>query len=159
MRKRAALKGALNGFLGTYTSRYSAYDGYWLFGYLVEAPPVPEIDLLDGVAAGWTHDRSPAEAARLLAVDAFMGQLSKAGLWESDVREARLTITVARERIEQRAGTGPRLGHMMTFDAEVIADTGRIFIATRTLFVAPHDPAYERQGQTARRQTLWTARP
>ena len=39
---RRHLKSVLAGFLGTYTSRYSDFQGYWLFGFIVEV-----IDLMD----------------------------------------------------------------------------------------------------------------
>jgi hypothetical protein len=32
---RRSITGVLCGFLGTYTSRYSDFDGYWIFGFLV----------------------------------------------------------------------------------------------------------------------------
>ena len=35
MASRRVIKGVLGNFLGTYVSRYSDYDGYWLFGFLV----------------------------------------------------------------------------------------------------------------------------
>ena len=35
MPRRRTIKGVLDNFLGTYTSRYSDYDGYWLFGMVV----------------------------------------------------------------------------------------------------------------------------
>ena len=34
MATRRAFKGVLRNFLATYTSRYSDYDGYWVFGLI-----------------------------------------------------------------------------------------------------------------------------
>jgi hypothetical protein len=46
MKPRRIIKGVLHNFLGTYTSRYSDYDGYWLFGMLVRDVEELSIDLL-----------------------------------------------------------------------------------------------------------------
>ena len=35
MVRRQVIKGALRGFLGTFTSRYSDFHGYWLLGQLL----------------------------------------------------------------------------------------------------------------------------
>ncbi len=43
---RNAIRGALNGFLGTYTSRYSDFGGYWLFGLVANELRQLQIDLL-----------------------------------------------------------------------------------------------------------------
>ncbi len=34
MATRRAINGVLGNFLGTYVSRYSDYDSYWLFGFI-----------------------------------------------------------------------------------------------------------------------------
>ena len=46
MTTRKAIKSVLDNFLGTYISRYSDYDGYWLFGFLVKESPHLKINLL-----------------------------------------------------------------------------------------------------------------
>ena len=43
---RRIIKGVLHNFIGTYTSRYSDYDGYWLFGMVVRDVAELRIDLL-----------------------------------------------------------------------------------------------------------------
>ncbi len=35
-KRRRIIKAVLDNFLGTYTSRYSDFHGYWLFGFLVK---------------------------------------------------------------------------------------------------------------------------
>ena len=86
-------KGLVRGFLGTYSSRYSAYRGYWLFGFLVDRPTPLEIDLRGGIDARWTFEDSPAEAARLQAVGAFWDQCEKLRVPEKAIADARLKIT------------------------------------------------------------------
>jgi hypothetical protein len=44
---RRNLIGALHNFLATFTSGYSDYDGYWLFGFLLKDADELRIDLLN----------------------------------------------------------------------------------------------------------------
>ena len=46
MASRSVIKSVLWNFLGTYMSRYSDYDGYWLFGFLIEDMGELEINIL-----------------------------------------------------------------------------------------------------------------
>ena len=41
-----AMKSVLHNFLETYTSRYSDYDGFWVFGFIVETMLPANIDLM-----------------------------------------------------------------------------------------------------------------
>jgi len=79
MPTRNALRGVLAGFLGTFTSRYSDFDGYWLLGFLVKEREIV-IDLL----ADPSDDSSPVSAARHLAAVKFGEQLQKSGLPRSN---------------------------------------------------------------------------
>ena len=67
---RRVIKGVLDNFLGTYTSRYTDYEGYWLFGLLVADLGEVEFDLL---AAGGSPD-SPLGVAELAASLKFADQ-------------------------------------------------------------------------------------
>lgn len=152
---RRALKGALRGFLGTYVSRYSSFDGYWLFGFLVDQCLPMQVDLLPAVRdhggrgleatpVSPPASTSPEQAARSLAVTKFHEQLAKAGLRPSTVASARL-------RLERLAPTSElldgavRQGFFVRFEVTAKADTGRLFVADEVVFVAPHDPHMERQ--------------
>jgi hypothetical protein len=86
--RRRNLKGVLAGFLGTYTSRYSDYQGFWLFGFIVGLPNPLEIDLL-GVQE---NALSPEDMAGDLARVKFREQLRKHGFELSAVRRTRLVI-------------------------------------------------------------------
>src|SRR4051812_17003733 len=86
-----AIKGVLHNFLETYTSRYSDYDGYWLFGMLLGELGQLDIDLL-GTGCE-TSDRTPITAAVQLATTKFKDQIEKAGLSLSHIQEAQLAIT------------------------------------------------------------------
>jgi hypothetical protein len=152
MANRRMLKGVINGFLGTYTSRYTAYQGYWLFGFLIAETPLLQIDLLgDRERRG----RDPVELSRCLAVRAFADQRAKAHLRESCVRRAGLAIRVLAERVEEVAGGSLRRGNHVSFDVEVESDHGKTYRATRKIFVAPHDPAVEMRSTRSDEEPAW----
>src|SRR4051812_2465968 len=90
MPTRRVLRAVLGNFLGTYTSRYSTYHGFWLFGFLVEKLDLMEIDLLANVRS--LTDSPDRLRARELAAKRFADQLSKHGFDCSRIREARLVI-------------------------------------------------------------------
>jgi hypothetical protein len=141
MPTRRSLKGVLAGFLGTYTSRYSEYDGYWIFGFLVGELQPLEFDLIE-------PDRisveGPLRNAGELARIKFAQQLSKAGLDSSRVKNARLCIE---RRSDGRSVPGQhfRNGYSVRFHATATADNGRRFECEKTVFVAPHDSSLERR--------------
>ena len=89
MSTRRVIQSVLHNFLGTYTSRYSDFNGYWLFGFLVESLDCFEFDLF---AADCNSPVAVDEFARQLAVARFADQLRKSMLERSRVREARLSI-------------------------------------------------------------------
>jgi hypothetical protein len=60
---RRVLNSVLRGFLGSYSSRYSDFDGFWLFGFLVSDLALMEVDLLASVELG-RDVGTPAKAAR-----------------------------------------------------------------------------------------------
>ena len=122
-------------------SRYSDYNGYWLFGFLVAEHAVLKFDLLS--ATGSTG--SPETRANHLASLKFSEQLRKSGLDRANVREATLLIERlgAVERLV--AGGHRRLGFDVRFEVTAIADGGRPFHREAVMFVAPHDASIERQ--------------
>ncbi len=77
MATRRIIKGVLGNFLGTYVSRYSDYDGYLLFGFLVGDFAELRINLLGQSVA---DPDSPLGVAVLTAVAKFEDQRAKAHL-------------------------------------------------------------------------------
>ena len=136
MTTRRAFKGALCGFLGTYTSRYSDYDGWWIFGLLVADLTSMSIDLLAPVSPGVVPQ--PSEAARRLAVVKFQEQVAKARLSPALLREARLDITRGMESRSCFVNGHAREGSALHFRATVTTDQGRTYECTCVVFVAPH---------------------
>jgi hypothetical protein len=140
MPTRRILKSVLHNFLGTYTSRYSDYGGYWLFGFLTPDLQRIEFDLLANTAGACN---SPVEFARNLAGKTFSDQLQKSGIAIDIIGEALL-------RIEKLPGVVAGLvngqtsdGHSVRFLAIAKVDTGRIFERERVIFVADHDQRKE----------------
>ncbi|MEX1097118.1 MAG: hypothetical protein WED34_13805 [Planctomycetales bacterium] len=140
MATRRAIRGVLGNFLGTYTSRYSDLEGYWLFGYLVADLGELRIDLLAPPAG---ESGSPLGVAVRSATAKFADQLQKAGLERSPIREAWLTI---RKLPGPAAGSvnGVRCaGHNVNFSAGAAMEGGRRYERERVVFVAPHNAEVE----------------
>lgn len=146
MARRKVLKGVLDNFLGTYTSRNSRYGSYWLFGCLVgdlegEFNPL-EFDLLIRSSSG--GDSPLAESGELAAWE-FAEQLVKARLDLAQVREARLRITRLGARdcpwcsnpLSEWYG---RPGYDVSFRATAVAANGRVFECEEVVWVAPLGP-------------------
>jgi hypothetical protein len=132
---RRVLQGALEGFLGTYASRYSDFDGYWLFGFLVSDYPLLEIDLLD---ASECVSRTPEGRACALARARFFQQVERAALSSNVVKAAVLVI-----QREQPVTIDGRAGFDVQLVVTAVSDWGRVFRSERRLFAAPHDRALE----------------
>lgn len=145
MPTRRVLNGVLGNFLGTFASRYSEYDGYWLFGFLVNSLERAEFDLL---ASSACVPDGPFTVAGNLAASKFADQLGKSMLDLRNVQVARLTI----ERLpDDRSVQGHhfRSGYNLRFRATATADTGRRYEQVKVVFVAPHDPRLESRSARA----------
>ncbi len=142
MPTRRVIKGVLHSFLGTYTSRYSDFGGYWLFGFLVNELVSEQFDLLSPPSGDQT---SALAQARLIAAHRFFDQLRKARLDRSIVTEAILRM----ERLPKSTkciGNGfARAGFDLRFTATAVTDLGHRFACEQIIFVAPHDPRIEFQ--------------
>jgi hypothetical protein len=146
----------LGNFLGTYISRYSDFEGYWLFGFLIGDLTEFRIDLLVPIAgvAG-----TPLDVAVRSAAAKFEDQLRKAGLTRSQVREAWLELRKLPSPVEGSVNGHLCIGHRLLFAAGAVMESGRRFEREQNVFVAPHNaevewrsavPAYPRSGLFAR---------
>jgi hypothetical protein len=138
MAHRRDLAGVLHNFLGTYTSRYSDRDGYWLFGFLAHAGAEWQVDLL---AAPEPAATSAVAEAIALARTRFAEQLQKAEIPRSWLREAHLRLARGDEAKRGVVNGHWTDGHDFTFSAHATTDHGKSFAAEAVVFVAPHDPA------------------
>jgi hypothetical protein len=134
------MKAVLWNFLGTFTSRYTDFQGYWLFGFLIEDLVELRIDLLVPASG---EAGSPPGAVTHAAVAKFDDQLRKAGLDKRRIREAWLTIRKLPERVDGTLDTRGRAGHRVAFLATAVMDNGRQYERERFAIVAPHDPSRE----------------
>ena len=138
---RGKTSSVLHNFLGTYTSRYSDYDGYWLFGMVVDHLDSLDIDLLhpEGNSVGAT----PVAFATWLAVERFAEQIERAGLSISHLREARLSITKSPVVTHGPVNGHVCAGHYVRFAAKAVSQLGTTYERATSVFVAPHDPRVE----------------
>lgn len=153
MARRRRITSVLHNFLGTYTSRYSDYDGYWLFGMVVSHIDALDIDLLHG--ADTSLGTSPDAVVIRLAGERFAEQVEKAGLSVSCVREARLSITKSAVVKNGPVNGHVCAGHDVRFAARATSDLGRTYERAISVFVAPHNPRVEvrsTRGETRRKE-------
>ena len=145
MTSHRALGSVLHNFLETYSSRYSEYEGYWVFGLLVQVLREETIDLLATAAV----EATPTNFAVRLAASRFRDQVQKAGLDLARVPEARLLITRSPTARGGQVNGHARAGYEVKFVAMARSDRGRTFEREKSVFVAPHDPAVERRSGRA----------
>ncbi len=136
------MKGVLEGFIGTYVSRYSDYDGYWLFGFLVPDHQRLRIDLLSNEAC--SVDDAPQGAATALARAKFRDQVTKAALPFGTIHTAKLDI-VRQPGTRKGYVNVERDGYDVLFKVTATMDNGRVYERQRSVFVSPHDASIERR--------------
>jgi hypothetical protein len=141
MTRRRSLQGALRNFLGTLTSRYSDFDGYWILGLIVEDLREVTIDLLADSNAD-AHP-TPMSAFIRLARDRFRDQMVKQRVPASFVRSALLEITKPATPTEGYVNGHVAAGHDISFSARVESDLRTLYTNTTSVFVAPHDADLE----------------
>ena len=150
MPRRREIRGVLNGFLGALSSRYSDFGGYWLFGFLVEDPPIALIDLLEAPPERVPTARVVLERrARLL----FQQMLQQCGLDAGQVAAASLTLRVSEDMRRDHPRGRWRLGYEVTFALEATSDLGRRYTATYADIIAPHDPSKEQRSSRTQERT------
>jgi hypothetical protein len=149
MPSRKLITSVLRGFLGTYVSRYSEFNGYLLFGFVVDSLDGLEVDLT--ALAGSVPSHEPIDEVRRLACRKFREQLSKVGLPLSVVRTAMVTIRKGAVRQTPLAlvfhGLTMVSGFEMHFVARVVTDLGRVYEVEVCEVIAPQDPVRFSQSQ------------
>jgi hypothetical protein len=134
------MKCVLYGLLGTFVSRYSEYDGYWLHGFLVARRMTLQIDLLSEDPL--PGEPTPESTAATLARAKFRDQLGKPGCSQLCVVAAMLTVeevVPTRKFVEGAL----RNGYDVRFRGAATMDDGRTYQHEVVVFVAPHDPLVE----------------
>ena len=141
MPHRRDLKGVVHNFLGTYLSRYSDSDGWWIFGLAEAQLADARIDLLGTLHRAETAGSAAAHIAR----SRFPDQLAKARLPRSFIREAHLTVTRSAEPTRGPVNGRWCDGHTFTFAVQVVSDHGKTFEEESAIFVAPHNATVEQR--------------
>jgi len=134
------IKSVLNNFLGTYTSRYSDFGGFWLFGSLVAVTRELNIDLLGPLRDPTSEDSIEVIASRL-ARQKFRQQMKKSGLDISDLCNAHLNILCTTEVSKCKIDfftDDVYDGYMVKLGAKVTTHLGREYQDSTEIFVAPH---------------------
>ena len=156
MPTRRVLRSVLHNFLGTFVSRYSDYQGYWLIGQIEPWLGGWEVDLLAPVSDQITPE--VIAYSHRWAKAKFFEQLEVAGVQAEQVTQA-LTRFVplvptpnSEVCVSWRGGT--RLCREVVLGVWVMTDTGRRFSSRRRVFVASHDPHREFQSGRDDRGTM-----
>ena len=138
---RRAIKGVLHNFLRTYTSRYSDYDGYWLFGLVAAQLGDVRVDLCADPPAG--RVLTPLAALTEFARRKFREQLDKAGVPRRYIGEAELRVTRSDASTHGPVNGRWSDGHDFTFTVRAVSDRRTTFQDQVTVFVALHDATLE----------------
>lgn len=142
MATRRVIRGVLGNFLSTYVSRYSDYDGYWLFGFLVGDLGELRIDLMGPTV---TDPETPLGLAIRSAAAKFKDQGRKLGLASSQVLEAWLKIQRLPDSVGGSVNGHPCDGYNLSFRAGAVMDGGRRYERQQIVFVARHNAEVELQ--------------
>jgi hypothetical protein len=147
MATRRIIKSVLRNFLGTLTSRYSDWNGYWLFGFVVNDLERLDHDLLIPVAS--SPDDTPLAHIRSVATIKFQEQMSKARLDPIHIREANLILERLPGRVEVQynpySDPYTTSGYRVRFMVSAITDLGKVYECEQIVAVAPHDWTHEFQ--------------
>lgn len=144
MTRRRSLRGALHNYLGTLTSRYSDFDGYWILGLIVDdLGETTTIDLLDD--SRLDVEPTPLAAFARLARAKFREQIARQRIPASFVRSAAVEITKPATRTEGCVNGHVTAGYSVGFSARAESDLHTIYVSKISVFVAPHNATIERR--------------
>ena len=131
----------LHNLLGTLTSSYSHWHGYWLFGFVVSDLEPLNHDLLMHIEGA--PDDTPMAHMRSLATKRFQEQLAKAGLDSIHIRQASLSVERLPGTVQISVPNFAAVGYRMRFVVRAITDVGKAYECEDTISVAPHNPVRE----------------
>ena len=155
MPRRRLLNGVLDNLLDLLVSRYTDYDGYWLFGLLTSEHKPIKLSL---IRPQGTLQHPVEHYLEHLAHAKFEHLLLRSGLLASHVTAAGLVLTRSETQVNRIAGQHVRWGYMMTLEAWASSDLGRTYRRKRGVFVSPHDPRFEHRS-TRRLQRAYNPAP
>ncbi len=142
MTRRRCLRGALHNYLGTLTSRYADFDGYWVLGLIVD--DLGDAATFDLLADSNVDAPSAALAAFIrMARTKFREQIDKQRIPASCVRAARLEISKPATQTEGWVNGHVMPGYAVSFSARVESDLHTLYETRMSIFVAPHNAEIE----------------
>lgn len=138
-----AIKSVLHNFLGTFTSRYTEYNRYSFWGFVLPYLDSCEIDLLK-------KNRHYSENVLLdefsdLACKIFLEQLRKHKIEMHELLKANLTFIILAPLFEHGINNPLPQGSTLKVLAEVQTIYYKIYCRTISITVWKHDPAIEFQ--------------
>ncbi|ATC64543.1 hypothetical protein CMV30_11585 [Nibricoccus aquaticus] len=141
MKMRRQIAGVLGNTLSAFASRYSDYDGYWLFGILITRADHFTFNIVGENPA--ERDDPVVAAAFYRGRNLFFQQLEKAQLPVGFISSA--SISLEKSSITKLGPVNHHavLGHDVTMSARAVSDLGKVYRSTKLIFVARHDPAIE----------------
>jgi hypothetical protein len=140
MKIRRRLTGVLGSFLDGFASRYSDYDGYWVFGLVARETDDATFELLPEVGVG----ASPTvAAASRIARARLVTLLQKAKIPAECVASAKVRMSKLEPAVTGPVNGRLCLGHRFSLTADATSDLGKRYTAEKIVFVAPHDASVE----------------
>jgi hypothetical protein len=161
MARRREIVSVLRGFLGTLLSRYSEFDEYWLFAFLVPDPREWVVDLLrDGPHPPLgRHSKDPVAHARHLARLLFADQCRRASYPMSWISTATLELRIAGpvdEELTDPIYLAGRPVYRVRAVGSATSDLGRTWSVAGETLACPFDPARDELPERLRRRHLGT---
>jgi hypothetical protein len=147
LKRRRRIQGILCNFLGTYTSRYSDYEGWWVLGFLANEVEQLKIDLLNPQITNF--ENKPLVFAVELAARKFCEQMDKNGISISWIREASLEISKLPQSKNGFVNGRASVGNDFRFTVQATTDFGKAYKTEVTIFIAPHNPKIESRSTRA----------
>jgi hypothetical protein len=141
--RRRSIPSVLHNFLGTLGSRYSDFDGYWLFGLIVSDLTRSTIDLLDHAPP--TSGSPSWDAFVVLARWRFADQAQINSVLRF-IRRAELHVERGLAHRATPSGlrnSVARNEYQVALAVDVVSDLGRSYHQESSVFAAPHDASLE----------------
>jgi hypothetical protein len=134
------MRSVLHNVLGAYVSRYSDYNGYWVFGFLVPDLNELRIDLLATEVAA---PEDPVGAATLLAVTRFQEQVRKARVDLKRIAGAGMVLRRSPSVVQGLVNGHVCQGYQVSVAVTATMATQSSYKDECAVFVAPHSPQRE----------------
>lgn len=136
MARHKTINAILHNFLGTFTSRHSDYNGYWLFGFLVAEGLPLTIDLLIPHPAGTI----PTKVAGRIAETKFRERVIRHGMEIGRLERASIQIEKLPNPVSGQVNSHICAGSMVRCRAVAGLNNYPPHTCSQTMFVAPHNP-------------------